>query len=122
MFIIVDLIHCDYLSRHRTYALALGKLKKLAKIPWDSYPNKAPCTQWRKCGREYFIREFDIDESPWKFISQSESLLFKNISLLENNKVEIGKKRSEQLARALNVHPAIIMFPEYEAELIQKVA
>ncbi|HEX2959354.1 MAG TPA: helix-turn-helix transcriptional regulator [Chitinispirillaceae bacterium] len=46
----------------------------------------------------------------------------KNISLLENNKVEIGKKRSEQLAHAFNVHPAIIMFPEYEAELIQKAA
>lgn len=44
----------------------------------------------------------------------------KNISLLENNKVEIGKKRTEQLAHAFNIHPAIIMFPEYEAELIQK--
>jgi len=46
----------------------------------------------------------------------------KNISLLENNKVDIGKKRAEQLARAFGVHPAIIMFPEHEAELIQKVA
>lgn len=46
----------------------------------------------------------------------------KNISLLENNKVEIGKKRTEQLAHAFNVHPAIIMFPEYEAELIQNAA
>ena len=45
-----------------------------------------------------------------------------NISLLENGKVEIGKKRTEQLARAFNVHPAIIMFPEYEAKEIQKVA
>ncbi len=46
----------------------------------------------------------------------------KNISLLENNKVDIGKKRAEQLARAFGVHPAIIMFPEYEADLIQKAA
>ena len=46
----------------------------------------------------------------------------KNISLLENGKVDIGKKRAEQLAHAFGVHPAIIMFPEYEAELIQKVA
>ena len=38
-----------------------------------------------------------------------------NLSLLENNKIEIGKKRAEQLAKAFNVHPAIIMFPEYEA-------
>ena len=46
----------------------------------------------------------------------------KNISLLENNRVDIGKKRAEQLARAFAVHPAIIMFPEYEAELIRNVA
>jgi transcriptional regulator with XRE-family HTH domain len=45
-----------------------------------------------------------------------------NISLLENGKVEIGKKRSEQLAKAFGLHPAIIMFPEYEGHEIKKVA
>lgn len=45
-----------------------------------------------------------------------------NLSLLENNNVEIGKKRAQQLAKAFNVHPAIIMFPEYEALEIQKAA
>ncbi|MFP4522631.1 MAG: helix-turn-helix domain-containing protein [Fibrobacterota bacterium] len=45
-----------------------------------------------------------------------------NISLLENNRVVIGKKRAEQLADAFNVHPAIIMFPEYESEEINRVA
>lgn len=45
-----------------------------------------------------------------------------NISLLENGRVEIGKRRVEQLAKAFNVHPAIIMFPEYEAKEIQKAA
>ena len=45
-----------------------------------------------------------------------------NISLLENNKVDIGKKRAELLAKAFEIHPAIIMFPEYEAEAIQKAA
>jgi transcriptional regulator with XRE-family HTH domain len=39
-----------------------------------------------------------------------------NLSLLENEKVDIGKKRAEQLAKAFNVHPATIMFPEYEAK------
>jgi len=37
-----------------------------------------------------------------------------NISLLENEKVEIGKRRAEQIAKAFGVHPAIIMFPEYD--------
>jgi transcriptional regulator with XRE-family HTH domain len=45
-----------------------------------------------------------------------------NISMLEHNKVDIGKKRAEQLAKAFGIHPAIIMFPEYEAEAIQQAA
>ena len=45
-----------------------------------------------------------------------------NISLLENGKIEIGKNRSEQLAEAFKIHPAIIMFPEYEAAEILKAA
>ncbi len=45
-----------------------------------------------------------------------------NLSLLENERVEIGKRRAEQLAKAFDVHPAIIMFPEYEANEIQRVA
>ncbi len=45
-----------------------------------------------------------------------------NISLLENDRVDIGKRRAEQLAKAFGVHPAIIMFPEYEAAEIRKAA
>lgn len=45
-----------------------------------------------------------------------------NISLLENGKVEIGKRRAEQIAKAFGVHPAIIMFPEYEGNGIRKSA
>ena len=46
----------------------------------------------------------------------------KNISLLENNRIEIGKRRAVQLADAFGIHPAIIMFPEYEADLISIAA
>jgi transcriptional regulator with XRE-family HTH domain len=45
-----------------------------------------------------------------------------NISLLEHGKVEIGKRRAEQLAKAFDIHPAIIMFPEHEAAAISKAA
>lgn len=45
-----------------------------------------------------------------------------NISLLENNRVDIGKRRAIQLAKAFGVHPATIMFPEYESLEIQKAA
>jgi len=55
-------------------------------------------------------------------LSKYSSINAKNISMLENDKLEIGKKRAEQLAKAFNVHPAIIMFPEYESKEIQKAA
>lgn len=45
-----------------------------------------------------------------------------NLSLLENGKIEIGKKRAEQLAEAFKIHPAIIMFPDYEAKENLKAA
>ena len=45
-----------------------------------------------------------------------------NLSMLENDRIDIGKKRAEQLARAFGVHPAIIMFPEYESLDIRRAA
>ena len=45
-----------------------------------------------------------------------------NLSLLENDRIDIGKKRVEQLAKAFDVHPAIIMFPEYESREIARAA
>ncbi len=55
-------------------------------------------------------------------LAQKSGVNAKNISLLENDRVDIGKRRAEQLARAFGVHPAIIMFPEYEAEAIRVAA
>ena len=37
-----------------------------------------------------------------------------NISAIENNRIKIGKERAIILAEALNVHPASIMFADYE--------
>lgn len=45
-----------------------------------------------------------------------------NLSLLENGRIELGKRRAEQLARAFNVHPATILFPEYETREIEMMA
>lgn len=46
----------------------------------------------------------------------------KNISMLENNRLDIGKKIARRLAAAFKAHPAIIMFPEYESADIGKAA
>ncbi|MCI0614065.1 helix-turn-helix domain-containing protein [bacterium] len=45
-----------------------------------------------------------------------------NLSLLERERVDIGKKRAERIAKAFGVHPAIIMFPEHEVRETIQVA
>ncbi|OGP80608.1 MAG: hypothetical protein A2Z08_03200 [Deltaproteobacteria bacterium RBG_16_54_11] len=55
-------------------------------------------------------------------LAQRSGISAGNISLLENEKVDIGKKRAGQIAEAFNVHPAIIMFPEYEGQAIKRAA
>jgi len=45
-----------------------------------------------------------------------------NLSMLENDRLEIGKRRAVALAKAFGVHPALIMFPEYESRNIAKAA
>ncbi len=60
----------------------------------------------------------ELKEWTQEQLAEQSGLHAKNISLLENGRIDIGKKRAEQLARAFGVHPAIIMFPEYEADLI----
>lgn len=57
-----------------------------------------------------------------KTLAERSGINATNISMLENGKVDIGKRRAEQLAAAFDVHPAIIMFPEYEAREIHNAA
>jgi len=42
-----------------------------------------------------------------------------NISAIENGSRKIGRERTLVFARALRVHPAVILFPDYD---IQQVA
>lgn len=64
----------------------------------------------------------DLKDWTQQELSKRSSISATNISLLENNRVDIGKKRAVQLAEAFGIHPAIIMFPEYEAIEITKAA
>ena len=57
-----------------------------------------------------------------KDLAKRSGIAMTNLSLLENDKVDIGKRRAEHLAKAFGVHPAIIMFPEYEAAEMRAAA
>lgn len=56
-----------------------------------------------------------------KLLSQKElaaksGVSVKTISFLENNKIDIGRKRAGIMAKAFGIHPSVI-YSEYEAEV-----
>ena len=63
------------------------------------------------------LKEWTQDE-----LAERSGISATNISLLENDRVDIGKERAESLARAFGIHPAVIMFPGYDADQIKRAA
>ena len=46
-------------------------------------------------------------------LSQLANISQSNISALEKNRIACGRERALKLAKALKVHPAMILFPSY---------
>jgi hypothetical protein len=66
-----DNIHCETQGTYQTFEEAIAELKRRALIPWDTPPNQAPCTGWRKCGREYEVIEYETSQVPWRRLRQA---------------------------------------------------
>jgi hypothetical protein len=45
---------------------AIVELERRAALPRDEPPNAAPCSNWKNCGRNYEVVEYDTSEKPWK--------------------------------------------------------
>jgi hypothetical protein len=65
-FVIEDDFHAEPFDEYPTLALAISELERLAAIPWNMPPNRAPCGGWEHCGRNYHILEVDRTTQPWK--------------------------------------------------------
>jgi len=70
MFVIEDEAHGEPGSAFATKEEALAELQRLAALPWDHPPNRAPCTSWETCGRRYICTEYDDRCMPWRIISR----------------------------------------------------
>ena len=66
MFVIEDERHAEPQGQFASLDLAMAELKQRATMPWDQFPNLAPCTNWRSCGRTYEVVEYDDSQLPWK--------------------------------------------------------
>ncbi len=61
---IEDEFHAEVISTHESLEEALTEARRLAEITWDEVPNRAPCTNWRNCGRRYEIIAYNSDNKP----------------------------------------------------------
>jgi hypothetical protein len=74
MFLIEDEAHAELQEgQFQSRQEALAELRRRAAIAWDMEPNRAPCTNWRNCGRRYEIVEYD-GASPSKVLSRNLTL------------------------------------------------
>jgi len=55
MFFIIDDDHQDMLGEYTSLDFGLAELYRLAGIPYDEDPNRAPCTSWAGCGRAWTL-------------------------------------------------------------------
>ena len=71
MFIVEDELHAEPLTgEFASREDAVADLRRLAELPWNAAPNRAPCTNWRNCGRRYDIVEYDASAEPWRELSR----------------------------------------------------
>jgi len=72
--IIEDELHDHDQGKFPSVEDAVSELQRRAAIPWDQEPNRAPCTNWKNCGRHYEIAEYDDSGRPWREIRRYRAL------------------------------------------------
>ncbi len=65
IFIIEDDVHAEWCGEFETFEEAIKELNSRSNLAWDAKPNVCPCKNWKACGREYYLIEFDKSKEPW---------------------------------------------------------
>ena len=60
----------------------------------------------------------ELQEMTQSELAKKAGLSQSNISAMENGTSQIGRDRALKLALALNTHPAVILFPDFDASTI----
>jgi len=58
----------------------------------------------------------ELQELSQNDLAQATGISQSTISALENDRVNLGIERAKVLARALQVHPAVLVFPGWDVE------
>lgn len=70
VFVIEDEFHAEWQGQFQRADEAFAEVRARASVAWDETPNRCPCANWKTCGRDYVVIEFDDRVSPWKEISR----------------------------------------------------
>jgi hypothetical protein len=75
MFKIEDERHAEpQAGEFPSFEEAIAELRRRASVPWDRDPNVAPCANWRNCGRNYEVIEYDDSVRPWRELTRKSVL------------------------------------------------
>ena len=55
----------------------------------------------------------ELKEWTQKELASRTGISAQNISMLENNRIPLGRKRALLLSKAFGIHPGTLMFPDY---------
>jgi transcriptional regulator with XRE-family HTH domain len=54
-----------------------------------------------------------------KYLAEKTGISISNISALEHDRQELGKRRAAVLAEAFGIHPVSVMYPEFHAAILK---
>lgn len=58
----------------------------------------------------------ELQELSQNALAKKTGILQSNISALENGTTQMGRNSAIKLAKALRVHPAVLLFPDYDVQ------
>jgi hypothetical protein len=68
---IEDEVHSEQVGPSEDFADALAALRRRAAVPWDTAPNKAPCSSLEDVRRQYHVLEYAADQELWTLLRKS---------------------------------------------------
>jgi transcriptional regulator with XRE-family HTH domain len=58
----------------------------------------------------------ELNEMSQNELAERTGIAQSTISAIETNRIKLGAERAKTLARSLNVHPAVLLFPGWRTE------
>jgi hypothetical protein len=73
-FVLEDQTHSECAGEFDDETSVIAEVRRRFALPWNEEPNRAPCTSWKTCGRQYEVLVYDTDSTPWKLVGSRRAL------------------------------------------------